>query len=92
MVTVRLPDILDIRAALPLATELLHARGNPLTIDASNVAKVGTQCIQVLLSAHATWTTDGLSLNVVHPSDTLLEALDTLGIPFTEISEQESAK
>ncbi len=31
-------------------------------------------------------------LNVVHPTDTLLEALETLGIPFTEISEQESAK
>ncbi|CAN2533820.1 hypothetical+protein [Methylocapsa aurea] len=92
MVTVRLPEILDIRAASPLATELLHARGNPLTIDASDVARIGTQCVQVLLSAHATWAADGLSLNVVHPTDTLLEALETLGIPFTEISEQESAK
>jgi len=92
MVTVRLPEILDIRAASPLATELLHARGNPLTIDASDVAKVGAQCVQVLLSAHATWAADGISLNVVHPTDILLEALETLGIPFTEISEQESAK
>lgn len=92
MVTVRLPEILDIRAASPLTTELLQARGNPLTIDASNVARVGAQCIQVLLSAHATWTTDGMPLSVVHPSDALLEALETLGVPFTKISEQESTK
>ncbi|WP_166141792.1 STAS domain-containing protein [Methylosinus sp. RM1] len=92
MIIVRLPEILDIRAASPLAAELLHARGNPLTIDASDVAKVGTQCIQVLLSAHATWTADGLPLNVAHPSETLLDALETLGIPFTKISEQESTK
>jgi chemotaxis protein CheX len=92
MVTVRLPEILDIRAASPLAAEILHARGAPLTLDASNVAKIGTQCIQVLLSARATWTSDGVPLGVVHPSDALLEALETLGIPFTEISEQENAK
>jgi chemotaxis protein CheX len=92
MVTVSLPEILDIRATSPHATELLHARGNPLMIDASSVAKVGAQCIQVLLSAHATWTADGLPLNVVHPSEPLLDALETLGIPFTDISEQESTK
>lgn len=92
MQIVHLPEILDLRAASPLAAELLGARGRQLTIDASNVRKVGAQCIQVLLSARATWSTDGLSLSVSNPSDSLLEALETLGIPVAEFSEQEPSR
>lgn len=90
--TVRLPEILDIRAASPLAAEILGARGRQLTIDASNVQKVGAQCVQVLLSARATWLADGASLTISHPSEALIEALQTLGIPVTRFSEQEPSK
>jgi chemotaxis protein CheX len=92
MHTVHLPEILDLRAASPLATELLAARGQQLTIDGANVQKVGAQCIQVLLSAKATWLADGLYIAVSNPSETLLEALETLGITVAEISEQESPR
>jgi chemotaxis protein CheX len=92
MVTVYLPEILDIRAASPIAGELSNARGRHLTIDASNVRKVGAQCVQVLLSARATWTADGYSLVVHEPSECFLDALQTLGIPIAEISEQEPAR
>lgn len=92
MVTVHLPEILDIRAASPLVGELLHARGHHLTIDASNVRKIGAQCVQALLSARATWTVDGYSLVVVEPSESFLDTLQTLGIAIGEISEQEPAR
>jgi len=92
MTTVQLPEILDIRAASPLAATLLGVRGKHLTIDASNVQKVGTQCIQVLLSARATWSADGASLTVSNPSETFIEALETLGIPVAKFSEQETSK
>jgi chemotaxis protein CheX len=92
MVTVHLPEILDIRAASPLTGELLNARGRHLTIDASNVRKLGAQCVQVLLSARATWTADGYSLVVIEPSESFLDSLQTLGVAIADISEQEPAR
>jgi chemotaxis protein CheX len=92
MQMIHLPESLDIRAAVPLAAELLGARGQNVSIDASNVVKVGAQCVQVLLSARSTWASDGVSLVVTNPSEPLLEALETLGIGLGEISEQEAAK
>jgi chemotaxis protein CheX len=92
MITMRLADILDIRAASPLAGELINARGRNVTIDASNVQKLGAQCVQVLLSARSTWTTDGYSLVVADASEPFLDALSTLGIPISDISEQELSK
>jgi chemotaxis protein CheX len=92
MITLRLAEILDIRAASPLAGEFLNTRGRNVTIDASNVQKLGAQCVQVLLSARSTWTADGYSLVVADPSEPFLDALSTLGIPISDISEQELSK
>lgn len=92
MNTVYLPAILDLRAASPLAAEILQARGRHLTIDASNVQTVGALCVQILLSARATWAADAMSFNLVHPSETFLESLGVLGIPFDDISEQGHAR
>lgn len=92
MTTLRLPEILDIRAASPLAGELLSARGQHVTVDASNVQKLGGQCVQVLLSARATWSADGYSLVVADPSEPFLDALSTLGIAVSDISEQDTEK
>ncbi len=77
-----LPGALTLRAASPLATQLMELRGRPLVVDASRVEKVGTQCLQVLLSAHATWARDHLTFGLFQPSTALLEALRTLGIPI----------
>ncbi len=59
-----LPAVLDIRAAAPLQAEILGLRGQPLTLDASAVERLGGLCLQVLLSARATWAADGQSLSV----------------------------
>lgn len=90
--TVQLPEVLDIRAASPLTAQLLAARGKQLTIDASNVQQIGAQCVQVLLSAKATWSADGAPLTIADPSDTFVEALQTLGIPLAKFSEQDASK
>ena len=57
--TVTLGAALDMTAAGPLTKELLAVRGKPVALDASNVIRVGGQCLQVLLSAQATWAADG---------------------------------
>ncbi|MBY6240578.1 STAS domain-containing protein [Methylosinus sp. Sm6] len=92
MITMRLAEILDIRAASPLAGELLNARGGHVTVDASNVQKLGAQCVQVLLSARSTWAADGYSLVVADASEPFLAALATLGIQISDISEQDTEK
>jgi chemotaxis protein CheX len=79
---VRLGSVLDLNAAAPLAAELLAARGRDLEIDASAVERLGAQCLQVLLSARATWEADGAGFAVVGPSPEFSLVLDLLGAPI----------
>ncbi|ACB97174.1 STAS domain-containing protein [Beijerinckia indica] len=78
--TIDLPAILDLRAATPLASELLGCRGRDLIIDAAKVQRIGGQCLQVLLSAVATWQADEIPLSIRNPSPDFLEAVELLGI------------
>ena len=78
--TVELPAVLDLRAAAPLADQLLALRGEPLTIDASKVDRIGGQCLQVLMSAAATWAADGASLQIAAPSEAFESGLELLGL------------
>ncbi|MDQ8029022.1 MAG: STAS domain-containing protein [Brevundimonas sp.] len=59
-----LPSVLDIRAAGPLQAEILGLRGQPVTLDASAVERLGGLCLQVLLSARSTWAADGQPFDV----------------------------
>ena len=52
---VELPEVLDLKAATPLAVEFLAFRGKPLQFDGARVQRLGGQCLQVLLSAAKTW-------------------------------------
>ncbi len=74
-----LPEVLDLRAAAPLAAELMARRGLDTELDASRVRKLGGQCLQVLLSAHACWHAEGVRLRVVAPSGEFIDGLALLG-------------
>ncbi len=74
-----LPPILDLRAAAPLAADLLGRRGKPLTIDAAAVERLGGQCLQVLLSARNTWAADGQAFRVQNASTAFTDSLEALG-------------
>jgi chemotaxis protein CheX len=87
-----LPAVLDLKAAAPLAAALLERRGTELVVDASRVEKLGGQCLQVLLSAALTWKGDEQSFGVVDPSAGYLESLALLGVPVTELAEQDIAR
>ncbi len=78
--TVTLVRTLDLRAAAALAAELLLLRGSDIVVDASQVERLGGQCLQVLLSAVATWSHDGCALTVVHESQEFIEGLKLLGM------------
>lgn len=78
-VRVQLPEILDIKAAVPLARQLLALRGQPVTIEAAGVQRLGGLCLQVLLSAMETWRRDGVELSFARPSSSFAEYAELLG-------------
>ena len=78
----RLGQLLDLNAATPLAAELLALRGNDLEVDASAVSRMGAQCLQVLLSARATWRDDGFAFAIAGASAEFTAVLDVLGAPL----------
>lgn len=77
---------LDIKAAVPLAAALLAARGKDIVVEASQVERVGAQCLQVLLSAAATWDADGATLAIQHPSGAFVDAVQSAGLELGQFA------
>jgi chemotaxis protein CheX len=65
----KLPSVLDIQQAEPLRAQLLALRGKPVTLDASEVERLGGLCLQVLISAQQTWAGDGQILAIDQVSE-----------------------
>lgn len=84
--SIALASELDIKAAGPLVAELLAVRGKDISVNASQVDKVGAQCLQVLLSAAATWTADGAELKLEEPSPAFADALAIAGLDLAQFS------
>ncbi len=89
---VELPGVLDLKAAAPLAAEILSLRGRPIDIDASHVERLGGQCLQVLLSAAKTWKAAKTSFAVINPSSDFAESLARLGVSAAEFHGQEGSQ
>ena len=90
--TLRLPEILDLTRAGPLADSFRALRGAKLTVDAAQVQRVGAQCAQVIMSAVSTWRADEVALCVTDPSPEFRETFSLLGIGLAEISTEEAAQ
>lgn len=73
MAEVKLADTLDVRAAAPLKAELAAHRGQDVTLDASDVVRLGGLCLQVLLAAEAAWRAQGHQFRIVGASPAFLE-------------------
>jgi len=74
-----LPEIMDIKAAAPLAAELRGLRGSPAALDASHVQHLGGLCLQVLLAARRSWAADNVAIEIVNPSKAFKDALALSG-------------
>jgi|GraSoiStandDraft_4_1057263.scaffolds.fasta_scaffold781801_1 chemotaxis protein CheX len=79
MGTLVLADSLDVTAAAPLCRDLLAHRGQPVTLDGSQVRRIGGQCLQVLLSAQTTWVGDGQAFEITDPTPEFVDGLALLG-------------
>ncbi len=87
--TLVLNAVLDLKSAAPLVSTLLSHRGSDLSIDASNVRRLGGQCLQVLISAKNTWNADEVSLEFVNSSIEFIEALEGFGISADNFIDRE---
>ncbi|WP_158814574.1 STAS domain-containing protein [Methylocapsa sp. S129] len=92
MQTLRLPEILDITRAGPLAESFRALRGAELAVDAAQVQRIGAQCAQVIMSAVSTWQADDFALCVTEPSPEFRETFSLLGIGLAEIATEEAAQ
>jgi chemotaxis protein CheX len=79
-----LPSNLNLIAAAPLKAQFLARRGETLYVDGANVARVGGQCLQVLLSARKTWAADGMEWVNKNFSPELISALEEMGVDLGE--------
>jgi chemotaxis protein CheX len=72
---------LDLAAARPLAAELSSALGRPLSIDASDVERLGGVCLQLLLAASAQWERDGVAFSVAEQSPAFRDCVRLMAAP-----------
>jgi chemotaxis protein CheX len=77
--TMTLDQVLDLRAAAALKENLLAVRGEDVTLDASDVQRLGGQCLQVLLSAKRTWDADGRIFTISPQSELFAASLKLFG-------------
>lgn len=80
-----LPDCLDSAAAITIKEMLLSERGKAITVDASQVRRVGVQSLQVLVAAARAWQHDGLSYRLENPSSEFLETIALIGLPHQDL-------
>lgn len=85
---ISLPAVLDLRAAEPLKAQILAVRGQPLTLDAASVERLGGLCLQVLLSARQTWAADGQALEIAPASDAFTVQWAAFGAPALDTDPQ----
>ena len=85
---IALPAVLDLRAADPLKVQLLAVRGQEASLDASAVERLGGLCLQVLLSALATWRADGQALTFINVSEAFASQWSALGASATDLAMQ----
>jgi chemotaxis protein CheX len=75
-----LPESLGPAEAAELADQFRALRGAPLDIEAHGVKRLSALCVQVLLSAAASWRADGVALGFLEPSPECEESLRVLGL------------
>lgn len=85
-----LDNVLDLNAAGGLHAKLMGLRGSDLQIDASAVERVGTLCIQVLISAAKTWEEERHSLTFSQMSDALTKTMQLSGVNYDHMLAKES--
>ena len=85
---IALPAVLDLRAAEPLKAQILAVRGQEALLDVSAVERLGGLCLQVLLSAIASWRADGQALTFINVSEAFASQWSAFGASAADLAPQ----
>ncbi|TDK35139.1 STAS domain-containing protein [Rhizobium deserti] len=78
--SLKLSSVLDLNEASALHGKLMAMRGSNVTIDASQVERIGVQCGQVLVAGAKAWQSDKKSFLVEKASDAFEKTMQLIGI------------
>jgi chemotaxis protein CheX len=81
----KLPRVLDVAAVRAVRKDLLDRRGTAMTIDASDVERIGALGIELLISANRQWLEDDRLLQMTGMSDSMKAAFTDLGLDATTL-------
>ncbi len=85
----RLASVLDLNEASLLHAVLMSRRGEDLFIDASGVERIGTLCVQVLMSGAKTWEKGNLTFRFTKVSGAFSKTLQLIGVNFDHLLAKE---
>ena len=88
--TLVLPAVLESTYAATLMQEFNARQGSQITISGESVTRASTLCIQVILSACATWKNAGITFQFVSPSDAFSSIIKRLGLDMSHLSWESS--
>ena len=80
-----LPESITGENAEALIEELLALQNNNLDIDAGNVVRLDTPCIEVFLAAKKLWERDRCQVQFSQPSSSFNETISVLGLEQTDL-------
>ncbi len=60
--------------------KLKELRGKPVTVDASEVERVGAQCVQILMAGIKAWEADGKQFTFSKASEAFDKTLKLIGV------------
>ncbi|MGE7370767.1 STAS domain-containing protein [Neorhizobium sp. NPDC001467] len=87
--SLKLVPILDLNEASVLHGQLTNMRGEDVRIDASEVERVGVQCVQVILAAAKTWETDKKNFVFEKVSEAFEKTMQLIGIDIEHLLAKE---
>ena len=90
--SLKLSPVLDLTEASALHGTLMSMRGRNVTIDASEVERVGVQCVQVLIAGARAWQADKKSYVVDKSSDAFANTMQLIGIDTDLLVAKEISK
>lgn len=80
MENVELPKVLGLVEASSLLELFLGKKASHISVNAENVTRIGSQCMQILLSAAKNWEEDNFDFILTNPSKEFLETMSIIGI------------
>ena len=84
-----LQEVVSSEQAEALAESILQHRNSDLEINAANVTRIDTTCVEVLLSAARLWAADHTRLTIASCSDEFSTAIGLLGLDQTNLESGE---